>query len=222
MRLTVFNGSPRGEKSNTKILMDHFIRGFTDNNENTLDIAFLNKTKDTNLHVEKFRRAENVILAFPLYTDAMPGIVKYFIEALKPLCGQQGNPGLGFVVQSGFPEPIHSRYVARYLEKLAKRLGCTHTGTVIRGGVEGIRVQPGWMTKKLFSYFYQLGVAYANNGSFDTEIIQKLAPRERMSLTRKILFHLLRITGVANMNWNMNLKKNNSFKKRFAHPYKEF
>ena len=28
MKLTVFNGSPRGKKSNTTILLEHFLKGF--------------------------------------------------------------------------------------------------------------------------------------------------------------------------------------------------
>jgi len=35
----------------------------------------------------------------------------------------RGNPPLGFIVQSDFPEGLHWRYVERYLEKLAARSG---------------------------------------------------------------------------------------------------
>ena len=85
MQLTIFNGSPRGKESNTKILMDHFARGFTQGNENRIEVIYLNKTQDTDKHLEKFKNSRHAILAFPLYTDAMPGIVKYFIETLKPV-----------------------------------------------------------------------------------------------------------------------------------------
>lgn len=219
MRLTIFNGSPRGEGSNTKVLMQELGRGFTRHNDNTVEMVYLNKIKATDQMVTLFKQAHHAILAFPLYTDAMPGIVKHFIEALAPLCGRQDNPSLGFVIQSGFPEPIHSRYVARYMEKLALRLGCTHTGTVIRGGVEGIQVQPPWMTRKLFRSFYRLGVDYAAGGRFNRKIIRQLAPRQRLSAGRRLLFRLMNITGVANMYWNMKLKKNESFDRRFARPF---
>jgi NAD(P)H-dependent FMN reductase len=222
MRLAIFNGSPRGEGSNTKILMQQFTNGFTENNDNNFEIAYLNKIRETDRLVEFFKQADQAILAFPLYTDAMPGIVKHFIEALEPLCGRKENPGLGFVIQSGFPEPIHSRYVARYMEKLTKRLGCPHTGTVIRGGVEGIQVQPPWMTKKLLRSFYRLGSDYAASGRFNGKIIRKLAPRQQLSAGRRLFFRFLGIIGVANMYWNMKLKENRSFEKRFAQPYKDF
>lgn len=220
MHLVIFNGSPRGEGSNTRVLMDHFSDGFTGHKNNRVDCFYLKNTAETARMVEHFKQADHVILAFPLYTDAMPGIVKRFIDALEPLCGRRNNPDLGFVVQSGFPEPIHSRYVARYLEKLAKRLGCACTGTVIRGGIEGIQVQPPWMTRKLFRYFCQLGRDYAKSGGFNPEIINKLAPRERLSPLRRLIFTILGTLGVTNMYWNMKLKQNNSYEKRFARPYK--
>jgi len=222
MRLTVFNGSPRGKRSNSSLIIDWFLDGFVSEGNNSSDIIYLNRFKETEKNVEAFRNAGHALLVFPLYTDAMPGIVKHFIEALEPECGRGGNPSLGFIIQSGFPEPIHSSYVARYMEKCARRLGCRHSGTAIRGGVEGIRVQPPWMTKKLRQYFHELGRDYAGTGRFDERIIRKLAPRERLSAGRKLVFRFMNLTGISNMYWNMMLKKYNAYDRRFAHPFKEF
>jgi len=228
MKLTIFNGSPRGKGSNTKILLDHFTRGFTEiahtgeNGEtipNKIDLAYLAKVRDMEEYVEMFREAERVLLAFPLYTDAMPGIVKHFIESLEPLCGMKNNPEIGFIVQSGFPEPAHSRYVEKYLEKLAARLHCKYLGTVVKGGVEGIQVQPPGMTKKLFDSFYRLGLEFGKTGAFDDGILRSLAPRERLSGFVRFVLTILSPTGLPNFYWNRQLKKNNAFDKRFARPY---
>jgi hypothetical protein len=67
--------------------------------------------------VQAFTEAETVLIAHPLYTDAMPVIVKDFIEQLKPFVGRESNPTLGFILQSGFVEAAHSRYVVRYWQK---------------------------------------------------------------------------------------------------------
>ena len=123
MKLAVFNGSPRGKDSNTKVLLEHFINGFMKTDGNTYEVAYLIRVKDRGSFINLFQEAEQVLLAFPLYDDAMPAIVKTFIESLEPLCRREGNPDIGFIVQSGFPEAIHSRYVERYLAKLAARLG---------------------------------------------------------------------------------------------------
>jgi len=219
MRLTIFNGSPRGTKSNSKLLMEHFLNGFSSLEENSAETIFLNRVKETEKNVKAFQNAEHAIMIFPLYTDAMPGIVKHFIEALMPLCGSEGNPTLGFIIQSGFPEPAHSRYVARYMEKTARRIGCPHTGTVVRGGVEGIQIQPPWMTKKLFRLFVDLGKAYGETGKFDEGVIHKLAPRESLSAGTRLFFRIGKKVGFTNMYWNMMLKKNNAYDKRFARPF---
>lgn len=219
MRLTLFNGSPRGKKSNTKILLEHFTNGFMTSENNQFEIFYLFDTKAVADHVKAFKNSDHVILAFPLYTDAMPGIVKNFIEALEPLCGRKENPNIGFIVQSGFPEPIHSRYVEKYLIKLAKRLGCEYKGTVIKGGVEGIQVQPESWKKKLFQSFHQLGIEYAKTCQFSEEIIKKFAKTERMSKARLIGFKLMQKIGIANFYWNSQLKKNNAYEKRFARPF---
>lgn len=186
---------------------------------NTYEMFYLNRVKDIDKFANLFQEAEQVLLASPLYTDAMPAIVKTFIESLEPLCGREGNPDIGFIVQSGFPEAIHSQYVKKYLEQLAQRLGCKYTGTVIKGGVEGIQAKPAWMTRKLFNSFFDLGKTFGQTGKFDERIVRKLAQPVRMSKFRLWFFKLLMKTGLANFYWNSMLKKNNAFEKRFDKPY---
>lgn len=219
MQLTIFNGSPRGKKSNTSILLNQFTNGFNQNNNPQFNIAYLIHTKNLQKYVDLFKDSEYVIIAFPLYTDAMPGIVKYFIEALEPLCGRKNNPRLGFIVQSGFPEPIHSRFVEKYLEKLANRLDCEYLGTVVRGGIEGIKIMHPWMTKKLFNTFYKLGVYFSQHNSFDQELLKELAPREKLSAVRIQIFKLMQKIGISNFYWDSQLKKNGVFDKRFDQPF---
>ena len=146
-RLTLFNGSPRGRKGNTPIMLEQFAQGFGGPTE----MHHLIHLKETDKFVQAFAEAECAWIGFPLYTDAMPAVVKHFIEALEPLAGRPGNPPLGFLVQSGFPEAAHSRYVERYLEKLAARLGSPYLGTIVKGGGEGINVMTPQMTQSLFN-----------------------------------------------------------------------
>jgi len=74
MQLCVFNGSPRGRKGNTSIILGSFLRGFTMYPGNSYDIYYLNRVKETETHIRAFKDAEAVLLAHPLYTDAMPAL----------------------------------------------------------------------------------------------------------------------------------------------------
>jgi hypothetical protein len=219
MKLIVFNGSPRGKKSNTAILLEHFLKGFMETEGNSYEFGYIVDNKDEEKLIEMFKDASNVILAFPLYTGCMPGIVKSFIESLKSLCGKQDNPSIGFVVQGGFPEAYQSRFVERYLKKLSKRLNCQYIGCVVKGGIETIRMMPQFMTKKIFNDFYELGKIYGRSGKFDEELFKKLAEPEHLSAWRRLFFRFARLTGMAHIYWNKQLKKNNAFEKRFDKPY---
>jgi NAD(P)H-dependent FMN reductase len=219
MRLTVFNGSPHGLKSNTKILLDQFLDGFHESEQHSCEVVYLQSETNTERLVDLFRESETVILAFPLHADAMPAVVKAFIEQLAPLCGRVGNPRIGFIVQSGFVEAVHSRYVEKYLQKLAARLNCNYLGTVIRGGVEGIQVQPDWMRRETLALFRELGKRFGHEGNFDAKLVHKLAKTERMSRTGLLIFKLLSKTGIINLYWDGILKKNKAFEQRFNKPY---
>ncbi len=221
MKLTVFNGSPRGKGGNTRVLLDHFVAGFEASGENTHELFYLNRVKESARFQKAFEEAEQVLLAFPLYTDCMPAQVKAFIESLQPFCGRQGNPPIGFIVQSGFPEANNSRYVEKYLEKLAARLGCAYMGTVIKGGGENIRESSGRGRKKLLGPFYQLGKTLGESGQFDAQLVRKLAEPERLSKLFIVIFKLLAKTGLTESYWNNMLKENDAFEKRFAKPYVE-
>ncbi len=219
MRLTVFNGSPRGEKSTTKLLMEQFLNGFMGTDSNSHDVFYLNKVNDSDKFVEAFKEAENIIVAFPLYHDSMPAMVKSFIESLEPFCGREGNANIGFMVQSGFPEAVHSRYVEKYLEKLAKRLGCRYLGTMIKGNSNRIDEQPKKMSKKVYESFYELGSIFGQTGQLDERMVAKLASPEKFTGIPRLMFRLVLKTPFAYMNWDRQLKANNAYEKRFAKPY---
>lgn len=219
MQLAVFNGSPRGLKSNTSLLMEQMLAGFEDaGGEADVSVHFLAKTGQLAEQVAAYEAADLVILAFPLYTDSMPGITKAFIEALAPVQKQPGFK-IGFLVQSGFPEAEHSTHVEAYLEKLTDRLDAEYIGTIIKGGVEGIQIQHEKMTQKLFESMQAFGKDLAETGAWDLGRIMMLRNPQRLSRLNAFLLQLLSYTGLTNYYWNMNLKKHDAFKNRFDRPY---
>jgi len=218
--LTVFNGSPRGKSGNTQILLYQFLRGFENATGGNYEMYHLNRPQETARFREAFAKAECVLLGFPLYTDAMPGLVKAFIEVLESLCDREENPPVGFLVQSGFPEAAHSRYVERYLEKLSVRFGSAYIGTIVEGGAEAVRYVPPRRNRKLFDALNRLGAGFGETGALDAALLQSLAQPERLPKMMGTLFGLLAKTRVFDVWWNRQLKQNGAYEQRFAKPYK--
>jgi multimeric flavodoxin WrbA len=213
--LTLFNGSPRGRKGNTVLFLREIAAGFGGPSE-THHLVRLNET-DT--MVAAFAQAECVIMGFPLYTDSMPGIVKRFIEVLEPLKGRENNPPIGFVVQSGFPEGLHSRFVERYLEKLAERLGSPYLGTVVKGNGEATRVMPRQMTAGLFANLQTLGAGLASKGRFAPETLAKIARPEAFPAMLGPVFKLFLRLPIAHSYFDNMLKQNGVYERRFDRPF---
>ncbi len=216
-RLTLFNGSPRGRKGNTPIMLEQFAKGFG----GPVETYHLVRMKETEQMVQAFSQADCAMLGFPLYTDSMPGMVKHFIEALEPLIGRENNPPLGFLVQSGFPEGLHSRYVERYLEKLAARLGSPYLGTIVKGNGEGTRVMPPEMNRSLFENLQALGAGLAAGGRLDPARLEKIARPERFPAILGPVFRIILRLPVAHSYFDNMLKQNGAYEQRFARPFME-
>ncbi len=219
MKLTCINGSPRGKSSNSKVLLDRMMDGFRSVERGyTIEDVYLKGGRNYDAAREALETSDIVILAFPLYTDAMPGIVKEFIETIDLENFSNRGLELGFLVQSGFPEGHHSVFVKRYLDKLARRMQVNYLGTIIRGGVEGLHVQPKWMTRYL-DLFYELGQHLALEHEFRKDLLAKLRKPEHLRGLRLLSYRMLRLTGLSNYYWNYQLKENNAYDQRYARPY---
>jgi hypothetical protein len=214
-RLTFFNGSPRGRRGNTPLMLDQLAAGFG----RPVETWHLIRMKETEAMVQAFAGAECAILGFPLYTDAMPGAVKHFIEALEPLVSKGNNPPLGFLVQSGFPEGLHSRYVERYLEKLAERLGAPYLGTIVKGNGEGLRSMPPEANRDLFANLQALGAGLAREGRWDPAVLQAIAKPEAFPPISAPFLKLFLRLPMAHAYFDQMLKQNGAFERRFARPF---
>jgi hypothetical protein len=214
-RLTLFNGSPRGRRGNTPIFLSELAKGFG----GEIEMHHLIHVKQTESFVQAYAEAECVWLGFPLYTDAMPGVVKNFIEALQPLAGRKNNPPMGFIVQSGFPEGLQSRYVERYLEKFAARMGSPYLGTIVKGNGEGVRIMPAEATGRLFEDLHALGAGLARDGHLDPAILARIAQPEQFPAILGPVFQIFLRLPASHSYFDDMLKKNNAYERRFAQPF---
>lgn len=219
MKCIVFNGSPRGEKSNSAVLAKWMLESVRSNSSITTQEVYLRNIQKHEEFAAKIMDADISLVIFPLYTDSMPGIVTAFIEKLQPYIGKMSGKKLGFVVHSGFSEANHSRFVEKYLIGLTKLLGADYMGTAVLGGSEPIRLMPDSMQKKTKELFNRLGESMINEGAFESDAIKKLVRVEKLTGFQLMAHKILAKTGLLNIYWNSELKKNHAYERRFARPY---
>jgi hypothetical protein len=219
MKLTIFNGSPRGTTGNSALIIDWLMEGVKSRQDIAPEVCLLNRIKEHDSHINALKSSDTAIIVFPLYTDCMPGITMAFFEGLEDLKGTLTSLKLGFVVHSGFPEAYQSRHVEKYLEWLTGFLGAQYLGTAIMGNSEGMKIMPPSMTGGKRSLFAELGRGIALGTSLDSALLKKLSGKERLSLPAIFGYRLLSLTGLTNWYWNSQLKRNKAYDKRFAKPY---
>ncbi len=215
-RLLVLSGSARAE-SNTAILMEHFCDGFGGIEGNETSFMLLKSPRQRAEAIAAWNEADLVVFALPLYVHAMAGHLKRFFELLEDTEPRPGRR-VAFMVQSGFPEAHQSRWLEQYLARLPARWGAIYLGTAVRGGVEGIQIQPPWMTKKLYAQLAGLGLELGRSGRLDRDLVTALARGESLSVVARFMFTLASRVGLTDFYWNKRLKENGAFGDRFARP----
>ena len=212
MQYLLFNGSPRGKTGNSEIILTNLIEGLSVSPDVSTEVIQLNRPSSREEAAQKIASADCAILVFPLYTDAMPGIVMDFIEKLEPYKSSLHELNLGFIVHSGFPEGKQSRAVEKYLVRLTTLLGAKYTGTVVAAGSMGL-------SAKRQKVIRQLGRRLPETMVFDTELISRASQFEELSKAMIPIMTILCKAGLLNSYWDKDLKKNGVFADRFAKPY---
>ncbi len=215
----IYNGSPRGNHSNSKLIIEKIIMGMNAQGVENIEVRNLINIKEHKMWAENFSSIENNLFVFPLYIHAMPGSVMKFFEQLKPINNKKVH--MAFLVQSGFPETSQSYYLRPYLELITKRLGVSFDGTIIKGGVEGIQMKPEKANRKFFDQMELIGRTYASKGIMDLTLKKEYEKSEYLSKGTQLLFSIFSLTGLINYYWDFNLKKNGAYENRFAKPYME-
>ena len=219
MKLAIFNGSPKAKNSASKILSDSFVKGFAASSNEEFDIFYLSTTEKFSEYKKIFCEADMILFVFPLYIDAMPGIVKLFFETLEDTNAE--NKKIGFIVHSGFPESVHSIYLEKYLERFVDIINGEYIGTVIKGGTGSLVSTPEKGKNKVLSQFYELGYNFGVTNKFDEKISKKLAEPIKFSNFMMLILKFLNLIGIFSIYWNKTLKTNKVYEKRFDSPYSD-
>lgn len=188
MRLTVINCSPRIKaKSNTEIILEHFLRGYTESG-NTAEVWHLSDRKEWEGAAKAFVEGEEILFAIPLYVENIPGIMMEFLEQLPP----KTKPArISFILQGGFPEAAQLRCGERFLRALPEKLGGTLGGVLIKGNMFGMRLVPEEMAKSELEKYIDAGRHFAQNGGFTDEYAKEFAGAEHMPHSEAVQFMLI-------------------------------
>jgi multimeric flavodoxin WrbA len=185
MKLMVFNGSPRGNQSNSTKLIRWI------NNEESENIHYLNKSSLYEEYLKEAETADSYLFVFPLYVDSMPGITKAFFEVMEQNKSLFTGKPVYFVVHSGFPEMIQSRSLSRYTAYFSKSvMGMEYKGTIIIGGSESMQMAPDNAFRKLQSILKEAGKYIEEGKDLPEDINMRINKRERMPWIQRSLFSL--------------------------------
>ena len=214
MRLRVYNCSPRGRASNSRILSGAFVEGFSELTGNDSEEFFVAEQIGMETGLSSFGGDGPVLIVFPVYVDAMPGLAKDFFERIATFRGSLSRTRLLFMVHTGFPEETHTRPVAGYLARFCLRLGARLDGIIRMGGTEGIRNPGSSGRARMITSLRQLGKKYATEGDLDEKILKKLsgsAPIPRIVAMAALPF-------VNYFGFGRKLRENGAWESRFHRP----
>lgn len=210
MKTLIINGSPNGERGNTELLSREFMKGM----QAPPQVRYAAQ-EDAAALAAYMQDFDCWLFFFPLYFNAMPGIVKRLFEQLRSDTGK----AVGYFVQSGFEEAAQSDYLAAILKNFNRRMGYRDLGIVIAGGMAGVRYMPEQMNKKTFENMRRAGMLYEQAGEFSDESVKYFGRLYRYTKKQAKYNQFMRKLGLTNINWNSLLKKNKAYQKRFDKPF---
>ena len=222
MRLLVINCSPRVKaNSNTALMLDAFLKGFTENGSSA-EVYHLSEMGKWDEIRAAFDESDNILMAMPLFVECVPGILLEFLDTLapKPLAGGRPAARLSFILQGGFAEASQLRCGEAYLEKLPEYLGCEYGGTLIKGNMFITHMMPPETYEKMLAPFENMGRRFAETGRFDKDEVSAFAAPEYLSKGYQVFFTL--ISPMQKAFFHFFFKKHGMKGSLRAKPYKEY
>ena len=215
MKKILINASPRGEESNSKVMLKWFNKGC----KNPFPIYKLNLEKHHKEARDAVLEAEVIFIIMPVYVNSMPAQVMKFFELLEAdKCKLKGKH-ISALIHLGFREGEQAYPLQRILENMFNELGLVCKGIIIRGGSEPTRLIPERWQQKTMKAVKALGTAFEADKPFLDESIRCLG--HPMVLSKRYIFfmNLSNRIGLSNLYWNRLLKSNGVLKQRFDRPY---
>lgn len=175
MHVLIINGSPRIKAhSNTDKIIDKFGEGLKETGS-TYEQYEVSDRKQWDAIRDAFAKAENILIAIPLYVENIPGLLLEFLETVP---ARRGDANIAYILQGGFAEGAQLRCGEAYLEILTKQLGCNYKGTLVKGDNFSIRFFEGKQRDKVTGPYKNMGVVFGKNGDFNADECKKFTGPE--------------------------------------------
>lgn len=217
MKLTIFNGSPRAKKGNTGLIIDLIMENFSGQDSKVHE---LRKLTDHGKYIKNDN--SDLLFVFPLYCDAMPGIVMEFIEEMERKKQFYRGRSCWFFIHSGFAETKQSRFAERAMDALCVSLEMKNRGVCILGNSSLLSINGGnsLAVKKLRRKIRQLSRFIQRGEDFDDGLKRKFSMFEDLPAFSKWLFSKTNISEASMNSYFKTLKGfDEVLPKMFDQPY---
>ena len=212
MKLTIVNCSPKKDKGNTALVIRAFKRGF-EKKSGICKIMLINEIDCEAAAKKLFMESEALLIAFPLYSGGMPAAGARLLRNWIGLKGRRPDLKVGFLTQYGVKEARAARGEELRLKAACVELNVDFAGMIIKGGVEGIRLYPFFIRKKLMRGFSRLGTYLAANGRFDQTALDKFSAPEILKKNERVTSgNRIKVAFANRFFWRAQLKRNGALK----------
>ena len=184
MHVVIINGSPRVQKySNTEKIIASFSKGLSEKGV-SFETYAISDRKSWEMIRDAYIKNEEILIAFPLYVECVPGLLLEFLETLPK---KDERTRLSFLLQSGFAEGCQLRCGEEFLAKLPGYLGVRYGGCLVKGDNFGIRVLDEEKQRQVTKPYQAMGELFAEGDGFFREEAKKFTGPEYLSLPMRLL-----------------------------------
>ncbi len=135
-KVMVLNGSPRAPVSNSKLYADIFMKYCS------IGVEYFSVLKNNHSEIcVEMERFSDVLLVFPLYTDAVPVTLLNFLKTLE-MNKPHGNPVISVMINCGFMEPMQNDIAVKMIELFCCQNGYKFGSVLKIGSGEAILSTP--------------------------------------------------------------------------------
>lgn len=124
MNMVLINGSPKGEKSCSKELLEIF-KSELEKENNVYEISILDKRIKDEDKFHIVSNCDNIVIAFPLYVDCLPSTVIKFLEGFEKYTKDNNikcDSRLYCIVNCGFYEGIQNRQALKVVKNFTQHI----------------------------------------------------------------------------------------------------